>query len=166
MQEHFRPASTAGALTQRNASNIIPSSLTTLLPLVKFCAVGGTGLLVDTVVLGILADPKFLGINVTLSKICAAEIAMINNFIWNELWTFKTTSERTIVKKYGVLHRFAMFNAICGIGIGFAVALLHVFHTWLGWNLYLSNLLAIVLVTCWNFGINARFNWRTVKASR
>jgi hypothetical protein len=29
----------------------------------------------------------------------------------------------------------------------------------MGWNLYLSNLLAITSVTFWNFGMNARFNW-------
>lgn len=29
----------------------------------------------------------------------------------------------------------------------------------LAWNLYLSNLLTIALVTLWNFGMNARFNW-------
>jgi dolichol-phosphate mannosyltransferase len=119
-----------------------------------------------------------------LSKICAAEIAMINNFIWNELWTFKQSAspvspllgERDGVRasqssditscgvrsrfRSGLLRRFLLFNAICGIGIGLAVLLLHLFYSWLGWNLYVSNLLAIVVVTSWNFGMNARFNWR------
>jgi len=43
--------------------------------------------------------------------------------------------------------------------------LLRLFHSWMGWNLYLSNLLAIALVTFWNFGINARFNWTGVVRS-
>jgi hypothetical protein len=64
---------------------------------------------------------------------------------------------------HSVFHRFLLFNAICGIGIGLAVLLLHLFHTWLGWNLYLSNMLGIILVTCWNFGMNARFNWPRVR---
>lgn len=43
--------------------------------------------------------------------------------------------------------------------------LLHLFHTWFEWNLYASNLLAIGLVTFWNFGMNARFNWGLGQAS-
>jgi dolichol-phosphate mannosyltransferase len=167
----------------------------------KFCLVGGSGVFVDMGILYLLADPNRLGWNITLSKICAAEIAMINNFIWNELWTFRSLSpstdvprsrerervaegrvrdvgeehsdvERAGVRSRAAIHqsqivnrqskiagRFILFNAICGIGIGLAVLLLHLFHSWLGWNVYLSNLLAILLVTCLNFGMNARFNW-------
>jgi hypothetical protein len=51
--------------------------------------VGGSGLLVDMGVLYLLADVSRLGLNITMSKICAAEVAMISNFIWNELWTFR-----------------------------------------------------------------------------
>ena len=50
---------------------------------------------------------------------------------------------------------------ICGAGIGFAVLLLYLFHTWLGCNLYLSDLVAIGLVALWKFGLGARFDWRT-----
>jgi dolichol-phosphate mannosyltransferase len=55
------------------------------------------------------------------------------------------------------------FNAICGIGIALAVCFLHLFHTWLGINLDVANFLAILLVTIWNFWMNALFNWRAVK---
>jgi dolichol-phosphate mannosyltransferase len=99
---------------------------------------------------------------------------MINNFIWNERWTFKKYSPAVLSLSAargvsqggvespheGIFRRFLLFNAICGIGIGVAVLLLHLFHTWLGWNLYVSNLLAIILVTIWNFGMNVQLNWR------
>lgn len=159
-----------------------------LVQFVKFCVVGGSGLFVDMGILFLLADTKCLGLNITLSKICAAETAMINNFIWNELCTFRQrgaslapiggesqgegdktdeiTSQRFNVLsrlRAGVVRRFLLFNAICGIGIGLAVLLLHLFHTWLGWDLYVSNLLAIILVTWWNFGMNARYNWGITK---
>src|SRR5580765_4676472 len=51
-----------------------------LIQFVKFAMVGGSGLFVDMGVLYFLADPRALGLNVSLSKICAAEAAMINNF--------------------------------------------------------------------------------------
>jgi dolichol-phosphate mannosyltransferase len=126
---------------------------------VKFCLVGGTGVVVDMGVLFLLADSRILNLNIILSKGCAAEIALINNFIWNELWTFRRASAGPALG-LPLLRRFLIFNVICGIGIGLAVLLLHLFHTWLGWNLYLSNLLAILLVTCWNFGLNSKLNWR------
>lgn len=143
-----------------------------LLRFVKFCIVGGSGVLVDMTVLYLLADPSRFGWSITLSKICAAEIAMINNFVWNEHWTFSVKSspplvtvgvESSSVKSrqwLGVFSRLIVFNAICGIGIVLAVMLLHFFHTCLGWSLYLSNFLAIVLVTFWNFVVNSRYNWK------
>jgi dolichol-phosphate mannosyltransferase len=137
----------------------------------RFCVVGGSGVFIDMAALYLLADPSRLGLDITFSKICAAEIALINNFIWNELWTFRTSlgtgsdivQGSAFVTWHILARRFLLFHAICGIGIGLAVFLLHLFHTWLGWNLYLSNLLAIVLVTLWNFGMNARWNWGTAR---
>ena len=152
---------------------------------IKFCVGGSSGLFVDLVILLLLADPRSLGVNLFLSKICAAEIALINNFIWNGLWTFRSlgaSARKKTLRRFSsateeiqeaaltsdaggaifdipLLGRFLLFNAICEIGIGLAALLLHVFHNWLGWNLYVSNLLAIVLVTVWNFGLNTHWNW-------
>jgi dolichol-phosphate mannosyltransferase len=128
----------------------------------KFCLVGGSGVLVDMTVLYLLTDPSRLGWNITLGKICAAEIAMINNFIWNEIWTFQHSNSLPFSIRRSpseLARRFVIFNAICGIGIGFAVVMLHLFHGSFGLNLYISNLLAIVSVTFWNYGMNACFNW-------
>jgi putative flippase GtrA len=132
---------------------------------VKFCLVGGTGALVDMTVLFLLADPKTLALNITLSKVLAAEVAMLNNFAWNEIWTFRQTSGARAYHE-GWFHRLLKFNAICGCGIGLAVLFLNLFHTWLGWNLYASNFTAVMLVTLWNFGMNAGLNWSTERRSK
>lgn len=130
-----------------------------LFQFVKFCTVGGSGVVVDMTLFCLLADPRFLALNVTFSKILAAEAAMISNFTLNELWTFRQSGSEN--NRLGaLLRRFLLFNAICGIGIGLAVLLLNLFYSGLKWNLYLSNLLAIIMVTFWNFGMNTRFNWR------
>ena len=120
---------------------------------------GGSGVLVDMTVLYLLADLKMLAWNVTLAKFWSAETAMLNNFLWNELWTFKN-SEEVEKAKSTVIRRLVKFHAICGFGILLAVLFLHVFYTWLNINLYIANFLAIVLVTFWNFWMNAVFNWR------
>ena len=130
----------------------------TALQFVKFCIVGGSGVVVDMSVLCLLADPRYLGLPLVLGKACAAEAAMTNNFLWNEVWTFRQP-HGTPGRQSARWRRFFLFNAICGMGIVLAIALLEVFHRWLGWNLYVANLVAIILVTFWNFGINARFNW-------
>jgi len=130
---------------------------------VKFCLVGGSGVVVDMTVLYLLADPKMLAWNVIMAKIFSAEVAMLNNFLWNETWTFQ---EAIHDGARGFMYRLLRFHVICGIGIGLAVFLLHMFHNWLSVNLYVANFLAILLVTFWNFWMNALFNWRAVKTAR
>jgi dolichol-phosphate mannosyltransferase len=127
--------------------------------LVKFCLVGASGVAVDMAVLHLLASPSWRQWDPTLSKLFSAEAALLNNFLWNEVWTFgpQTRQRRTLA---GVVCRLWRFHAICGLGIGWAVLLLHLFYACLGMNLYLGNLLVIGLVTLWNFYLNARFNWR------
>ncbi len=175
------PCSPAGALLGPGTKKLGVSALVVkpfrserLRQFIKFCLVGASGTVVDMAVLYLLADPKSLGLNVTISKFCAAEMALINNFVWNELWTFRPSAPFRYggaasspvsqplgsLALQGSLRRFLGFNAICGAGIVFAELLLNFFHALLGWNLYLSNLLAIGVVTLWNFGMNARFNWR------
>lgn len=122
----------------------------------KFCVVGTSGLLVDMAVLHVLA--MGLGWNVSLSKLCSAELAMLSNFLLNEVWTFRTLSA-VDNGRWASLRRLVKFQAICGVGIGFAVLLLNLFYRRFGFNLYLANLLAILLVTLWNFWMNAIFNW-------
>jgi dolichol-phosphate mannosyltransferase len=133
-----------------------------LIQFIKFCVVGGSGFLIDMAVLCLLADPRFLALNVTFSKLCAAETALASNFTWNELWTFRAPVAGS-ARRRGIVRRFLTFNAICGIGIGLAALLLNLFYFGLKWNLYVSNIAAIILVTFWNFGLNARFNWKIGK---
>ncbi len=125
---------------------------------VKFCVVGTSGVFVDMAILWLLAGGGGLGLNISLSKFIAAETALINNFLWNNYLTFKER-HRAGESTGTFFKRFLKFNAICGIGIGLGILLLNLFHNLLGINLYLSNLLSIGLVTFWNFGLNARFNW-------
>jgi dolichol-phosphate mannosyltransferase len=131
---------------------------------IKFCLIGGSGVIVDMAVLHFLADPKWLGWSVSLSKVCSAETAMLTNFAGNEVWTFRDTAKPGSGCS-GWPRRLVVFNAICGVGIVFAVLLLDLFHFGMHLNLYLANFLAIMLVTLWNFWMNAKFNW-TAKLSR
>jgi dolichol-phosphate mannosyltransferase len=131
----------------------------------KFALVGASGLLVDMTVLFLLSDPRALGWGLTRSKLVAAELAIINNFLWNDAWTF-----RDMVKtRHNWLHklrRLAKFNVVCGIGLALNVVLLNVMFNFLHMNRYLANLVAIGLVTAWNFWVNWKVSWSGTGASR
>jgi len=127
----------------------------------KFCLVGGSGVFVDMGVLYLLADPKTLGWSITLSKLIAVEVAILNNFLWNDTWTFGDVSaSQTGIK--AKISRFGKFNLVCMAGMLFNVILLNLQVHVLELNLYLANFIAIVLVTGWNFWVNYKFSWKAM----
>jgi dolichol-phosphate mannosyltransferase len=116
-------------------------------------------MVVDTAVLPVLASPALLGWNLSVSKAIAAEIGLVNNFVWNELWTFRVLAANQRLWRHRLV-RFFKFNLICTAGIGLSVLLLNVQVHGLGLNIYLANFIAIVLVRVWNFFLNLRFGWK------
>ena len=130
----------------------------------RFCVVGASGVVIDMTFLFLLSDPRMLGWGLTRSKILAAEAALLNNFIWNDLWTFGHISKHQTT--FGQrAKRFLKFNAICLIGIFFNVIIINIEFNFFHMNRYLANLIAIGLVTLWNYKSNKEFSWRvTAKA--
>ncbi len=130
----------------------------------RFCVVGASGVVVDMSLLFFLSDPKMLGWGLTRSKILAAEAALLNNFIWNDTWTFGDLAkhQNTLGQR---VKRFLKFNAICSLGIIFNVIIINIEFNLFHMNRYLANLIAIGLVTLWNYKTNKEFSWRvTAKA--
>lgn len=125
----------------------------------RFGIVGFSGVFVDMVLLYLLSDPSTLGLPLTRSKIIASELAIINNFLWNDLWTFRDISSHQPGKRQR-LKRLVKFNIICLGGLILNVLLLNLFFNAFGINRYLANLLAIAAVTVWNFWLNLKLSWR------
>ncbi len=143
--------------------NVGPASGTSqMMRLLKFCLVGGSGVFVDMGVFYLLVDPAMLGWNLTPGKVVAAEVAILNNFTWNDLWTFRdlASEQRGMSARF---KRFVTFNGICLIGILLSVLLLNFQVRVLGFNPYLANLVSIVIVTAWNFLMNLKFSWGRTK---
>jgi dolichol-phosphate mannosyltransferase len=131
--------------------------------LFRFALVGATGVVVDMGLLYLLSDPASLGWGLTRSKLVAAEAAIVNNFLWNDLWTFRDLAARQ--RGFGHrLRRLVKFNVICGIGLGMNVVLLNLMFNFLHVNRYLANLVAIGIVTLWNFWVNLKLSWRDTGA--
>ena len=129
----------------------------------RFALVGASGVLVDMAALFLLSDPRALGFGLTRSKLAAAELAIINNFIWNDAWTFRDLvgAQRGARHK---LRRLLKFNAVCGAGLLLNVLLLNVQFNVLHMNRYVANLIAIGAVTIWNYWLNLKLNWRDAGA--
>lgn len=128
----------------------------------RFGLVGLSGVFVDMAILYLLSDPTTLAWNLTRSKILAAEAAIINNFLWNDRWTFGDISSKQKGWRKR-LKRFLKFNLICLMGLILNVLLLNLFFNTLHINRYIANLLAIVVVTFWNFWINLKLSWRVTE---
>lgn len=125
----------------------------------RFCFVGSSGVIVDMTMLYLLADATTLGWPITSSKICSTEIAMLNNFVWNDLWTFRGLADGQIGAAVR-LARFGKYNIVCLGGLTISVAVIHMLTKGFGMNLYVANLIAIFTATAWNFWMNYAHNWK------
>jgi dolichol-phosphate mannosyltransferase len=125
----------------------------------RFAIVGASGVVVDMGLLFLLSDPHTLAWGLTRSKLVGAEAAIINNFLWNDAWTFRDIARAQ--KHFGAkLGRFAKFQVICLVGLALNAALLNLQFNMLGVNRYVANAVAIAIVTVWNFWLNVKFGWR------
>lgn len=128
----------------------------------RFGIVGFSGVFVDMYFLYLLSDPNNLALPLTRSKIIAAELAIINNFLWNDSWTFKDIAQKQPGFRCKI-KRLIKFNIVCLGGLIINVLLLNLFFNVFGLNRYLANLISIGLVTIWNFWLNLKLNWRSTE---
>jgi dolichol-phosphate mannosyltransferase len=131
----------------------------------RFGIVGFSGVFVDMGVLYLLSDPSTLALPLTRSKIMASELAIINNFLWNDFWTFGDIARRQPGKRQR-LKRLIKFNIICLAGLILNVLLLNLFFNVFGINRYVANLIAIAIVTVWNFWFNLKLSWRVTDVEK
>ena len=129
---------------------------------IRFGVVGLSGVFVDMVMLYLLSDSTTLGLPLTRSKIIAGEIAIFNNFLWNDAWTFADTTQAQ-PKWRQRLKRFLKFNIICLAGLVLNVLVLNLVFNFIIHNRYIANLIAIAIATIWNFWVNLKLSWRVTE---
>ncbi|MBH8551020.1 glycosyltransferase [Nostocaceae cyanobacterium CENA357] len=125
----------------------------------RFGLVGLSGVFVDMAMLYLLSDPATLALPLTRSKIIAGEIAILNNFFWNDAWTFADVSMKQ-QEWHQRLKRFLKFNLICLAGLLLNVLVLNLVFNLIIPNRYIANLIAIAVATIWNFWVNLKLSWR------
>ncbi|MEC4818653.1 MAG: glycosyltransferase [Scytonema sp. PMC 1069.18] len=129
---------------------------------IRFGLVGLSGVFVDMVVLYLLSDPTTLGLPLTRSKIIAGEVAIFNNFLWNDMWTFADVSSQQQESRQRCL-RFLKFNTVCLAGLVLNVLVLNLVFNFIIPNRYIANLIAIAVATVWNFWVNIKLSWRVTQ---
>jgi dolichol-phosphate mannosyltransferase len=126
---------------------------------VRFCIVGLSGVVVDMGLLYVLSDPSMLAWGLTRSKLLGSEVAIVNNFLWNDLWTFGDIAKRQTGWRQR-LRRFGSFQLICFAGLLLNLAVLNFLFNIVGMNRYVANAVTIAVVTGWNFWLNFKLGWR------
>lgn len=124
--------------------------ITIIYKLIKFCVVGFSGMVIDFSVTWLCKEK--LRINKYISNSLGFILAATNNYIWNRLWTFKSHTEN-IPKEY------TSFLIVSVIGLALNNLFLYLFTDKLKINFYISKVMAIALVTLWNFFMNYFFTF-------
>jgi putative flippase GtrA len=125
-------------------------SQTFLLKFIKFCIVGFSGVFVD------FGITYFFKEVMRLQKYAANAIgftvAATTNYVLNRTWTFHSQNPHVVME-------FSRFFIIALIGLGINSAIIWLMNGKFKVNFYLSKLVATVIVTGWNFLINAYFTF-------
>lgn len=128
---------------------------------IRFGVVGFSGVFVDLAVFHLLRSS--IGLGLTRSTIISAEVAILSNFLWNDLWTFGDISKQQR-RRGQILKRLLKFNIVCLAGVILQALIVNFLFNVLGINQYLAKLLAIAIVTFWNFWINLKLSWRVTES--
>ena len=117
---------------------------------IKFCLVGGSGVFVDFGITWLLKEVARINKYVanSIGFICAAT----SNYLLNRIWTFESHDPE-------IAMQYARFIGISIIGLLINNTAIYLFNDKLKLNFYFSKLLAIGIVTFWNFFMNYFFNF-------
>ena len=117
----------------------------------KFCIVGGSGVVVD---FGITYLAKeFLKLNKYVANSLGFICAATSNYILNRTWTF-CSNDPDVVMQY---FRFFGFSLI---GLAINNLVIYLLHGRVKWNFYIVKLIATCVVTFWNFSMNYIFTFQ------
>ena len=109
----------------------------------KFCLVGGSGVVVDFGVTYLAKE--FLKLNKYVANSLGFICAATSNYILNRTWTFGS-SDPDIAMQYLQFFGFSL------IGLAINNLVIYLLHGRVKWNFYVVKLIATGVVTFWNFG--------------
>ncbi len=118
---------------------------------VKFAIVGGSGVVVDFGITYLLKEKA--NMNRYIANSLGFITAASSNFFLNRWWTFHSHNPH-------ISREYFSFIGIAIVGLVINNAVLYVLHEKAHKHFYLSKLLAIGVVTLWNFVMNYFFTFQ------
>lgn len=118
-----------------------------------FCAIGALGVLVNLMALKFLLS--LFGLNELSGSVIASLLAMINNFFWNDNFTWRGRQQPVLWRR---VIQFPQFVIVCGIGIAVTAMFAQAFVL-MDWNVYLGQMAGIIVSTAWSFLANNAWTW-------
>lgn len=120
---------------------------------VRFAIVGATGTAVN---LGILALLRYVfGVPHAYASAAAIEASVINNFVLNDVWTFKSS------KKAGALRRFIKFHLSSALGLLTQWLVSYVIYYAVLNQSIIAQLIGILAGFIVNYMLSKKFVWRS-----
>jgi len=127
---------------------------------VKYCLVGLSGVGVQLVSLSALRQiPALHNDDSKVASAVAIGVAMISNYVLDNLWTFRDIRHRSLRQ---VLFGALRFFTVCSTGaaISWSVAQGARIATNGVMNIYFASLFGIAVATVWNYMLNRHFTWK------
>lgn len=118
----------------------------------KFCIVGGSGVIVDFSITFVCKE--WLRFNKYVANSLGFLCATSTNYTLNRIWTFHNQNP-------DITGQYLRFLGIALIGIAINNLTIYLLHGRRGMNFYFAKLFAIGIVTFWNFFMNYFFNFLT-----
>src|SRR5713226_2387804 len=134
-QDRRMPITSRSAALLGRLWRLVRRKCTRLSRVSKFLVVGGTGVLVNSLALLLLVQWAHLPL--VPASALATELAIVNNFCWNDHWTFR--------RPQFSLSRFAKFNLVSLAGLAITVSTLWILVNHLGLYYLAANLLGVAL---------------------
>ena len=126
---------------------------------IKFGIVGISGIVVNLGVLYLLV--QYLQTNDLLASGIAIELSILNNFIWNDLWTFHAVENRKYSNRW---YRLAAFNVVSAGGVVINLGIFYLLTRWFAVYYLLAQFVGILIAFTWNFLINRNLTWKKVRS--
>ncbi len=120
------------------------------LKFIKFCLVGFTGVFIDFGTTFFFKE--ILKVQKYVSNAIGFTTAATTNYFLNRLWTFHSHNPNIGLE-------FSRFFIIALIGLGINSLIIWALSGKLKMNFYLAKVIATVVVTAWNFLINAYYTF-------
>ncbi len=97
------------------------------------------------------------GLYYLVSAAIAIELSIMSNFVWNDIWTFRSAKDLRIGRN---LLRFWSFQAVSMGGLAINVAILYLLADAAGVYYLIANLAGILTAFAWNYAVNRHYTWR------